>query len=54
MDDGTTLRLRPAGTGFLSAIQGKGVQNGMMEDDIPGAFVEGSKPVELSNRTPVM
>lgn len=53
MDDGTVLKLRPVGTGFLSAIQGKGVQSGMMEGDIPGAFIGDSKPIELSNRNTI-
>jgi len=40
MDDGTTLTMRPTGTGLFSAISGKGIQNGMSEEDIPGGLVD--------------
>jgi hypothetical protein len=38
MDDGTTLTMRPAGTGLFSAISGKGVQNGMSEEEMAGGL----------------
>ncbi|KAG8844102.1 hypothetical protein FRB91_002858 [Serendipita sp. 411] len=43
MDDGTVLTLRPAGTGLLSAIRGKGVQNGMDGEGMPGGLINTSK-----------
>jgi hypothetical protein len=36
MDDGTMLTTRPAGTGLFSAVSGKGFQNGMGEEEMPG------------------
>ncbi|KAG8831495.1 hypothetical protein FRC17_003067 [Serendipita sp. 399] len=43
MDDGTTVKLRPAGTGLFSAIRGMGVQNGMSGEKIPGGYIGSSR-----------
>ncbi|PVG01687.1 hypothetical protein CPB86DRAFT_752347 [Serendipita vermifera] len=43
MDDGTTVALRPAGTGLFSAIKGEGVQTGMDEITVPGGFAAPQK-----------
>lgn len=33
LEDGTTLTLRPAGTGLFSAIKGKSIQSGMTDNE---------------------
>lgn len=40
LDDGTTMTLRPKGTGLFSAISGQGIQSGMNDSDIPEALLE--------------
>jgi len=50
MDDGTTLTMRPAGTGIFSAISGKGVQNGMSGEGMPGELVDTSPSITQSTQ----
>ncbi len=51
MDDGTTLTMRPAGTGFFSVLSGKGVQSGMSERTIPGGPA-GESHATISRKDP--
>jgi hypothetical protein len=46
LDDGTTLTLRPAGTGLFSAIKGKSVQTGMEDHAHEGEHAGSSVPKE--------
>lgn len=52
LEDGTTLALRPVGTGLFSAIKGESVQSGMDSSEVPGTiFDQGDRPRSPTQET---